>query len=176
MVGEIRDLETADIAIKAAQTGHMVMSTLHTNDAPTTLTRLLNMGVAPFNIASSVLLITAQRLARSCARTARPRPTIRARRMLKAGFKPEDLDGNWKPFRAVGCSACSNGYKGRVGIYQVMPISEEIQTHHPRGGNVDGHRRSRPQREGVRDLRQSGLIKVRAGLTTLEEVISVTNE
>jgi type IV pilus assembly protein PilB len=127
MVGEIRDLETADIAIKAAQTGHLVMSTLHTNDAPTTLTRLLNMGVPPFNIASSVLLITAQRLARKLCENCKKPAEYPRESMLKAGFKPEDLDGNWKPYRAVGCSSCNNGYKGRVGIYQVMPITEAIQ-------------------------------------------------
>ena len=127
MVGEIRDLETADIAIKAAQTGHMVMSTLHTNDAPTTLTRLLNMGVAPFNIASAVLLITAQRLGRKLCENCKTPADYPREAMLKAGFQETDLDGSWKPYRAVGCSACSNGYKGRVGIYQVMPISEEIQ-------------------------------------------------
>src|SRR4029079_9646413 len=125
MVGEIRDLETADIAIKAAQTGHMVMSTLHTNDAPTTLTRLLNMGVAPFNIAASVLLITAQRLARKLCETCKTQADYPREAMLKAGFAASDLDGNWKPFKAIGCSSCTNGYKGRVGIYQVMPITEE---------------------------------------------------
>jgi type IV pilus assembly protein PilB len=175
MVGEIRDLETADIAIKAAQTGHMVMSTLHTNDAPTTLTRLLNMGVAPFNIASSVLLITAQRLARRLCENCKAPADYPREAMLKAGFKGEDLDGNWKPYRAVGCSACSNGYKGRVGIYQVMPITEEIQRIIlNEGTSMDIALQA--QRENVRDLRQSGLIKVRAGATTLEEVISVTNE
>ncbi|HJV59975.1 MAG TPA: type IV-A pilus assembly ATPase PilB [Albitalea sp.] len=175
MVGEIRDLETADIAIKAAQTGHMVMSTLHTNDAPTTLTRLLNMGVAPFNIASSVLLITAQRLARKLCEVCKVKADYPREAMLKAGFNENDLDGSWQPYRAVGCSACSNGYKGRVGIYQVMPISEEIQRIILAEGTAMDIA-SQAQREGVRDLRQSGLIKVRAGVTTLEEVISVTNE
>jgi len=175
MVGEIRDLETADIAIKAAQTGHMVMSTLHTNDAPTTLTRLLNMGVAPFNIASAVLLITAQRLGRKLCENCKTPADYPREAMLKAGFQETDLDGSWKPYRAVGCSACSNGYKGRVGIYQVMPISEEIQRLILAEGTAMDLA-SQAQREGVRDLRQSGLIKVRAGVTTLEEVISVTNE
>jgi type IV pilus assembly protein PilB len=175
MVGEIRDLETADIAIKAAQTGHMVMSTLHTNDAPTTLTRLLNMGVAPFNIASSVLLITAQRLARrlcdACKTTAEyPRDALK-----RAGYTDEDLDGSWKPYKAVGCSACNNGYKGRVGIYQVMPISEEVQRLILANGSALDLA-AQADKEGVRDLRRSGLVKVRAGATTLEEVISVTNE
>jgi len=175
MVGEIRDLETADIAIKAAQTGHMVMSTLHTNDAPTTLTRLLNMGVAPFNIASSVLLITAQRLARKLCENCKTHAEYPREAMLKAGFKDTDFDGSWKPYRAVGCSSCSNGYKGRVGIYQVMPISEEVQRIILAEGSAMDIA-VQAQREGVRDLRQSGLIKVRAGVTTLEEVISVTNE
>lgn len=175
MVGEIRDLETADIAIKAAQTGHMVMSTLHTNDAPTTLTRLLNMGVAPFNIASSVLLITAQRLARKLCETCKTQADYPREAMLKAGFKEKDLDGTWRPYRAVGCTACTNGYKGRVGIYQVMPVTEEIQRIIlNEGTSMDIA--AQAQREDVRDLRQSGLIKVRAGVTTLEEVISVTNE
>ncbi len=175
MVGEIRDLETADIAIKAAQTGHMVMSTLHTNDAPTTLTRLLNMGVAPFNIASSVLLITAQRLARRLCEVCKQPADYPREAMQKAGFKPEDVDGTWKPYRAVGCSACTNGYKGRVGMYQVMPITEEIQRIILSEGTAIDIANS-AQKEGVRDLRQSGLVKVRAGVTTLEEVISVTNE
>ena len=175
MVGEIRDLETADIAIKAAQTGHMVMSTLHTNDAPTTLTRLLNMGVAPFNIASSVLLITAQRLARKLCESCKSLADYPREAMLKAGFAAADLDGSWKPYRAVGCSACNNGYKGRVGIYQVMPITEEIQKIILNEGTAMDIA-VQAQREEVRDLRQSGLIKVRSGVTTLEEVISVTNE
>jgi type IV pilus assembly protein PilB len=175
MVGEIRDLETADIAIKAAQTGHLVMSTLHTNDAPTTLTRLLNMGVAPFNIAASVLLITAQRLARRLCENCKTQADYPREALRRAGFKEEDIDGSWKPYRAVGCSACTNGYKGRVGLYQVMPITEEIQQIIlGEGTSLDIARAA--QRDGVRDLRQSGLIKVRAGVTTLEEVITCTNE
>jgi type IV pilus assembly protein PilB len=175
MVGEIRDLETADIAIKAAQTGHMVMSTLHTNDAPTTLTRMLNMGVAPFNIASSVLLITAQRLARKLCESCKAPSEYPREALIKAGFAETDLTGTWKSYRAVGCSACNNGYKGRVGIYQVMPVTEEIQRIIlAEGTAVDIAEQA--QKEGVRDLRESGLVKVRAGVTTLEEVISVTNE
>jgi type IV pilus assembly protein PilB len=175
MVGEIRDLETADIAIKAAQTGHMVMSTLHTNDAPSTLTRLLNMGVAPFNIASSVLLITAQRLVRRLCENCKkpgdyPRPAL-----LKAGYTEQDLDGTWVPYKAVGCSACNNGYKGRVGVYQAMPVTEQIQRIIlALGSAVDIA--AQAQRDGVRDLRQSGLAKVRLGSTSLEEVIAATNE
>ncbi len=175
MVGEIRDLETADIAIKAAQTGHLVMSTLHTNDAPTTLTRLMNMGVAPFNIASSVLLITAQRLARRLCENCKASADYPVDALKRAGFRDEDLDGTWKPYRAVGCSACNNGYKGRVGLYQVMPITETIQRIIlSEGTALDIAKQA--LLEGVRDLRQSGLVKVRAGVTTLEEVITVTNE
>jgi type IV pilus assembly protein PilB len=175
MVGEIRDLETADIAIKAAQTGHMVMSTLHTNDAPTTLTRLMNMGVAPFNIASSVILITAQRLARRLCEVCKSPADYPRQALLDAGYKEEDLDGSWKPYKAIGCSACNNGYKGRVGIYQVMPISEEIQRIIlSQGTAMDIARQAKL--EGVRDLRESGLVKVKGGHTSLEEVISVTNE
>jgi type IV pilus assembly protein PilB len=175
MVGEIRDLDTADIAIKAAQTGHMVMSTLHTNDAPTTLTRLMNMGVAPFNIASSVILITAQRLARRLCENCKSPADYPREAMLSAGFTEEDLQGNWRPYRAIGCSSCNNGYKGRVGLYQVMPISEEIQRIIlSQGTAMDIAVQAR--KEGVRDLRQSGLVKVKAGVTTLEEVISATNE
>jgi len=175
MVGEIRDLETADIAIKAAQTGHMVMSTLHTNDAPTTLTRMLNMGVAPFNIASSVLLITAQRLARKLCESCKTPADYPREAMLKVGFDASELNGSWKPFRAVGCSACSGGYRGRVGIYQVMPVTEEIQRIIlAQGTAVDIAVQA--QREGVRDLRQSALVKVRAGVTSLEEVIAITND
>jgi type IV pilus assembly protein PilB len=175
MVGEIRDLETADIAIKAAQTGHMVMSTLHTNDAPTTLTRMLNMGVAPFNIASSILLITAQRLARKLCESCKAPAEYPREALIKAGFAEADLNGSWKAYRAVGCSACNNGYRGRVGVYQVMPVTEEIQRIIlAEGTAVDIAKQAR--KEGVRDLRESGLVKVRAGVTTLEEVISVTNE
>ena len=175
MVGEIRDLETADIALKAAQTGHLVMSTLHTNDAPTTLTRLLNMGVAPFNIASSVLLISAQRLARRLCESCKAPVEFPREALKRAGFTDADLDGSWKPYKAVGCSACNNGYKGRVGIYQVMPISEEVQRIIlANGSSLDLAHQA--EKEGVRDLRKSGLVKVRLGATTLEEVISVTNE
>ena len=175
MVGEIRDVETADIALKAAQTGHLVLSTLHTNDAPTTLTRLLNMGVAPFNIAASVLLITAQRLVRKLCENCKKPAEFPHDALLKAGFAADDLDGTWKPYRAVGCSACNHGYKGRVGIYQVMPITEEIQRIIlSEGTSMDIAEQAR--REGVRDLRQSGLVKVRAGVTTLEEIIAATNE
>jgi type IV pilus assembly protein PilB len=175
MVGEIRDLETADIALKAAQTGHLVLSTLHTNDAPTTLTRLRNMGIAPFNIASSVILITAQRLARRLCATCKAPADVVPQALLDAGFDSSDLDGSWICYRPVGCSACNQGYKGRVGIYQVMPISEEIQRIILRDGSaLDIARQA--STEGVRTLRQSGLRKVKQGLTSLEEVLAVTNE
>ena len=175
MVGEIRDLETADIAIKAAQTGHMVLSTLHTNDAPTTLTRLRNMGVAPFNIASSIVLITAQRLARRlCALCKIPMDVPRSS-LLEAGFALADVDGMWRPYRPIGCASCNNGYKGRVGIYQVMPISEEIQRIILRDGSAM-EIAEQSEREGVRSLRASGLHKVKLGLTSIEEVLAVTNE
>ncbi len=175
MVGEIRDLETADIAIKAAQTGHLVLSTLHTNDAPTTLTRLRNMGIAPFNIASSVILITAQRLGRRLCPACRQPHEVPHETLIEAGFKKEELDGRWKPYRPVGCSACNNGYKGRVGIYQVMPISEAIQEIILRDGSALEIAKQ-AEAEGVRTLRQSGLQKVMQGLTSLEEVLAVTNE
>jgi len=175
MVGEIRDLETADISIKAAQTGHMVLSTLHTNDAPTTITRLRNMGVAPFNIASSVVLITAQRLARRLCPKCKLPADIPEQALLDAGFKPQDMDGIWRPYRPLGCSSCNNGYKGRVGIYQVMPISEEIQRIILRDGSSMDIA-AQAEREGVRSLRTSGLHKVKLGLTSIEEVMAVTNE
>jgi type IV pilus assembly protein PilB len=174
MVGEIRDLETADIAIKAAQTGHLVLSTLHTNDAPATLTRMLNMGIPAFNIAASVTLITAQRLARRLCPSCKAPVDVPRSALLEAGFKDEDLDGSWTPYKPVGCSACNNGYKGRLGLYQVMPISEEIQRIILRGGSTL-EISDQARREGVRTLRESGLIKVRSGMTSLEEVISATN-
>jgi len=175
MVGEIRDLETADIAIKAAQTGHMVMSTLHTNDAPKTLTRLLNMGVAPFNIASSVLLITAQRLVRRLCENCKAPAEYPRDALLRAGFKEEELDGSWKQYRAVGCNSCNSGYRGRVGLYQVMPITEAIQRIILAEGTAMDIA-AQAQSEGVRDLRQFGLVKVRSGVTTLGEVLAATNE
>ena len=175
MVGEIRDLETAEISVKAAQTGHLVLSTLHTNDAPTTLERLKNMGVAPFNIASSVILITAQRLARRLCTCKQP-VDIPIEALLQAGFSGDDLDGSWQPYGPVGCERCKgSGYKGRVGIYQVMPITEEIAHIIMTNGNSMDIA-AQAQREGVKDLRQSGLLKVRQGVTSLEEVLASTNE
>ncbi len=175
MVGEIRDLETAEIAIKAAQTGHMVMSTLHTNDAPATLVRLANMGVPAFNIASSIILITAQRLARRLCSCKQPAPVDKDA-LLAAGFSEADLDGSWTLYHAVGCDRCKgSGYKGRTGIYQVMPISEATQHLILHGANsMDIARQA--QQEGVRDLRQSGLLKVKQGITTIDEVLGCTNE
>jgi type IV pilus assembly protein PilB len=176
MVGEIRDLETADIAVKASQTGHLVLSTLHTNDAPATLMRLLNMGVAPFNIASSVILITAQRLGRKlCPQCKRPED-IPPEALLQAGFVEEDLDGSWQAFGPTGCDACKGtGYKGRIGIYEVMAISDEMRQLIMRSANaLDIADQS--QKEGVKNLRQSGLIKVKQGVTSLEEVEAITNE
>ena len=174
MVGEIRDLETAEIAIKAAQTGHMVLSTLHTNDAPSTLTRLMNMGVPTFNIASSVLLITAQRLVRRLCTCKKPLD-MPLETLLNAGFTEDDLDGSWTVQGPNGCDRCKgSGYKGRVGIYQVMPISEEIQRIiMTNGSSLDIADQAR--REGVNDLRRSGLLKVMQGLTSLDEVFGSTN-
>ena len=174
MVGEIRDLETAEISIKAAQTGHLVLSTLHTNDAPATLTRLRNMGIAPFNIASSVILITAQRLARRLCPACKAPTDIPRETLLDAGFKEEDVDGSWTPFRPVGCSMCNNGYKGRVGIYQVMPITEELQRIILRDGSAL-EIAAQAETEGVKSLRGAGLHKVRLGMTSLEEILACTN-
>jgi type IV pilus assembly protein PilB len=174
MVGEIRDLETADISIKAAQTGHLVLSTLHTNDAPTTLTRLMNMGVAPFNIASSVLLITAQRLARRLC-TCKRAGSIPNEALLEAGFKESQIDGSWQPYHPVGCERCNgSGYKGRCGIYQVMPITEAMQQiilSHGTALQIAEQAR----RDGVLSLREAGLLKVKQGVTSLEEVLATTN-
>ena len=175
MVGEIRDLETAEIAVKAAQTGHLVLSTLHTNDAPTTLTRLVNMGIPAFNVASSVILITAQRLARRLCSCKKPED-IPVEALVDAGFADDDLDGTWRPFGPAGCDRCKgSGYKGRVGVYQVMPISDEMRRLIMRGGNAL-EIGDQARLEGIRDLRQSGLLKVRQGITSLEEVMAVTNE
>ena len=176
MVGEIRDLETADIAIKAAQTGHMVFSTLHTNNAPATLSRMLNMGVAPFNIASSVNLIMAQRLVRRLCSCKAPveRPPEPA--LKKAGFSDEDLAREWVFYRPVGCDRCKGkGYKGRAGVYEVMPISEEMQRIIMNNGNeVDINHQA--LKEGLVDLRHAGLLKVMAGITSLDEILASTND
>jgi type IV pilus assembly protein PilB len=174
MVGEIRDLETAEIAIKAAQTGHLVLSTLHTNSAPETLTRLLNMGVPPFNIASSVQIIIAQRLARRlCEKCKRP-VSIPDEALLHVGFAAEELS-SLKIYEAVGCPACSQGYKGRVGIYEVMPISETMGRMVMDGANSLDIA-DQAQKEGIKDLRQSGLQKVRQGITSISELERVTKD
>ena len=177
MIGEIRDLETADMAIKAASTGHMVLSTLHTNDAPSTLTRLLNMGVAPFNIASAVSLITAQRLARRLCKNCKQPIDIPKEAMLSVGFTKADLDGSWQLYGAKegGCELCNDGYKGRVGIYQVMPVTDAISRIIMKNGTSHDIA-DQAKREGVKDLRQSGLLKVKQGLTSIEEVETCTNE
>lgn len=173
MVGEIRDLETADIAIKAAQTGHMVFSTLHTNDAPSTLTRLLNMGVAPFNIASAVNLITAQRLARRLCSCKQP-VDYDTDTLLAAGFAENDL-GGWTAYQPGGCERCSqSGYKGRVGVYQVMPVTEAMEKiilAHGSALEIE----AQAQRDGIRSLREAGLQKVKQGLTSLDEILGCTN-
>jgi type IV pilus assembly protein PilB len=175
MVGEIRDLETAEIAIKAAQTGHLVLSTLHTNDAPQTLTRLVDMGVKPYAIATSVSLIIAQRLARRLCNSCKQPLDIPREALLKEGFQEADVNNGIKIFAPKGCQNCTDGYKGRVGIYQVLPITETIaRIILAAGSAVDISEQA--DKEGVWDLRRAGLEKVRAGLTSLEEVNSVTIE
>jgi type IV pilus assembly protein PilB len=175
MVGEIRDLETAEIAIKAAQTGHLVLSTLHTNSAPETLTRLMNMGVPAFNIASSIHLIVAQRLARRlCEKCKRHNPDIPPEALKQLGFKAEDIP-TLKIYEPVGCPDCSKGYKGRVGIYQVMPISQEMGRMIMNGSNSI-EIADQARKEGTWDLRQSGLHKVKLGITSLAELERVTAE
>lgn len=177
MIGEIRDLGTADIAIKAAQTGHMVFSTLHTNNAPATLSRMLNMGVAPFNIASAVNLIMAQRLARRlCSNCKAPMERPPEKVLREAGFTDEDLAGDWTMYRAVGCEACKGkGYKGRAGLYEVMPMTERMKAVIMKGG-TEVDIANIAYEEGLVDLRRSGLLKVMQGITTLEEVLATTNE
>jgi type IV pilus assembly protein PilB len=174
MVGEIRDLETAEIAIKAAQTGHMVLSTLHTNDAPQTITRLANMGVPPFNIASSVSLIIAQRLARRLCPSCKTADDIPKEALIEEGYSPEEAE-SITLYKAVGCDQCTNGYKGRVGIYQVMPVSEEMGRIIMEGGNAM-QLADQARKEGIPDLRESGLKKAKDGMTSLEEVNRVTKD
>jgi type IV pilus assembly protein PilB len=174
MVGEIRDLETAEIAVKAAQTGHMVLSTLHTNDAPQTIARMMNMGVAPFNITSSVTLVIAQRLARRLHDCKRP-VQLPEHALLAEGFSHEEIVGGLKVYDAVGCADCTEGFKGRTGIYQVMPMSEEIQAIVLEGGNAMKIAEA-AQKAGIRDLRQSALLKVKNGVTSLAEINRVTKD
>jgi type IV pilus assembly protein PilB len=175
MVGEIRDLETAEIAIKAAQTGHLVLSTLHTNDAPQTLTRLVDMGVKPYAIATSVSLIIAQRLARRLCQHCKQPLDVPAEALRKEGFQESDIATGIKVYAAKGCTNCTDGYKGRVGIYQVMEVSEELGRIIMAGGHAQNIA-EQAVKEGVWDLRRSGLEKVRSGMTTLEEINSVTIE
>ncbi|MBS0464011.1 MAG: type IV-A pilus assembly ATPase PilB, partial [Proteobacteria bacterium] len=174
MVGEIRDLETAEIAVKAAQTGHLVLSTLHTNDAPQTISRLMNMGIAPYNITSSVTLVIAQRLARrlhDCKREVQ----LPEHALLAEGFAEADVKRGLHLYEAVGCGDCNEGYKGRLGIYQVMLLTEEIQKIILEGGNAMDIAEA-AQREGIRDLRQSALLKAKNGLTSLAEINRVTKD
>ena len=173
MVGEIRDLETAEIAIKAAQTGHLVLSTLHTNDAQQTLTRLVDMGVKPYAIATSISLIIAQRLARKLCNQCKQPLDIPAEALLKEGFSEEDARGGMKIFGPVGCSNCTDGYKGRTGLYQVMPLTNAIARIILAGGSAV-EIGDEAAREGIWDLRRAGLEKVKSGITSLEEVNSVT--
>ncbi|MEE9331098.1 MAG: type IV-A pilus assembly ATPase PilB [Methylophilaceae bacterium] len=177
MIGEIRDLETADMAIKAASTGHMVLSTLHTNDAPSTLTRLMNMGVAPFNIASAVSLITAQRLARRLCKSCKEPIEAPKEALIKVGFEEDDFKQKFQLYghKEGGCDQCNGGYKGRVGIYQVMPITEAISRIIMENGNAIDIA-DQAKKEGVNDLRRSGILKVMQGLTSVSEVESCTNE
>jgi len=173
MVGEVRDLETAEIALKAAQTGHLVLSTLHTNDAPQSLTRLVDMGVKPYAIATSVTLIIAQRLARRLCPTCKVPLDIPADALLKEGFTQEEVDGGIRIYAPKGCDDCTNGYKGRVGIYQVMPVTETIGRIIMEGGNAI-EIADQARKDGVWDLRTAGLHKVKRGLTSLDEINSVT--
>ncbi|GIX36506.1 MAG: hypothetical protein KatS3mg126_2285 [Lysobacteraceae bacterium] len=174
MVGEIRDLETAEIAIKAAQTGHLVLSTLHTNDAPQTVARLMNMGIAPYNITSAVTLVIAQRLGRRLHDCKKPIQLPEAA-LLAEGFTEEEIREGITLYEQVGCDGCNMGYKGRVGIYQVMPMSEEIQKIVLQGGNALQIGEA-AAREGVRDLRQSALLKARNGIISLAEMNRVTKD
>ncbi|QDI02562.1 type IV-A pilus assembly ATPase PilB [Xanthomonas cerealis pv. cerealis] len=175
MVGEIRDLETAEIAIKAAQTGHMVLSTLHTNDAPQTIARLMNMGIAPYNITSSVTLVIAQRLARRLCNTCKRPTQLPHNALLAEGFSEAEVAAGIQLYEAVGCDECTEGYKGRTGIYQVMPMNDEIAAIVLQGGNAMDIAQA-AQKIGVKDLRQSALLKARAGITSLAEINRVTKD
>jgi type IV pilus assembly protein PilB len=175
MVGEIRDLETAEIAVKAAQTGHLVLSTLHTNDAPQTLTRLANMGIPPFNIASSVLLIMAQRLARKLCEHCKEPDDLPREALREEGFTEKDIDTGFITYKPVGCALCTNGYKGRVGIFQVMPVSEIMGKIIMEGG-TSLQLEEQATKEGVYNLRRSGLRKVMQGITSLQELNRVTKD
>ena len=175
MVGEIRDLETAEIAIKAAQTGHLVLSTLHTNDAPKTLTRLIDMGVKPYAIATSVSLIIAQRLARKLCNNCKTPIDMPPEALLKEGYTEDEIDQGIKIYKPIGCGSCTDGYKGRTGLYQVMPVSEEIQRIILQEGNAVDIA-AQTAAEGIWDLRRSGLEKAKSGITSLDEVNQCTVE
>ena len=175
MVGEIRDLETAEIAVKAAQTGHMVLSTLHTNDAPQTISRLMNMGIAPFNIISSVSLVIAQRLARRLCSNCKREQHLPEHALLAEGYTTDEVRAGFTLYEAVGCNDCTGGYKGRTGIYEVMPMTEQIQTIILQGGNAMQIAEA-ARASGVNSLRQSALLKVRNGITSLAEINRVTKE
>jgi type IV pilus assembly protein PilB len=173
MVGEIRDYETAEIAVKAALTGHLVLSTLHTNDAPSTINRLLNMGIEPFMVASSVVLILAQRLARRICSQCKEEVKVSEETLVTAGFSPSEA-GTVKCFHGKGCQTCgSTGYKGRVALYEVMPVGEGIRELILQGGSADEIKRKAVEL-GMKTLRMSGLQKVREGMTTVEEVVGTT--
>jgi type IV pilus assembly protein PilB len=175
MVGEIRDLETAEIAIKAAQTGHLVLSTLHTNDAPQTLTRLANMGIPSYNIASSVNVILAQRLARRLCEHCKQPNDLPREALLEEGFTETEIKAGLKVYKPVGCDRCTMGYKGRVGIFEVMQVSEAMGRIIMEGGNAI-QLKDQALKEGLCDLRHSGLRKVKEGLTSLEEINRVTKD
>jgi type IV pilus assembly protein PilB len=175
MVGEIRDLETAEIAVKAAQTGHLVLSTLHTNDAPQTVSRLMNMGIAPYNITSSVTLVIAQRLARRLCNNCKRPIQLPENALLAEGYTPEEIAAGFTIYEPVGCDECNDGYKGRVGIYEVMPMAEGIQKIILEGGNALQIAEA-AQAAGVRNLRQSALWKVKQGVTSLAEINRVTKD
>jgi type IV pilus assembly protein PilB len=174
MVGEIRDLETAEIAIKAAQTGHMVLSTLHTNDAPQSISRLMNMGVAPYNIISSVSLVIAQRLARRLHDCKKP-ITLPANALLAEGFSQAEIDKGLVIYDAAGCSGCNEGYKGRTGIYQVMPMTDEIADIVLNSGSAIQIANA-AKAAGIRDLHDSAMLKVKNGITSLAEINRVTKD
>jgi type IV pilus assembly protein PilB len=175
MVGEIRDLETAEIAVKAAQTGHLVLSTLHTNDAPQTLTRLANMGIPPFNIASSVNLILAQRLARRLCEHCKTVDDVPRDALIEEGFTEEEIREGIQVYKPVGCDKCTKGYKGRVGLFEVMPVSDAMGKLIMENGNAI-QIRDLAKSEGLQDLRASGLAKVKQGITSLEEINRVTKD
>jgi type IV pilus assembly protein PilB len=175
MVGEIRDLETAEIAIKAAQTGHMVLSTLHTNDAPQTISRLMNMGIAPFNITSSVSLVIAQRLARRLCNHCKREAQLPEHALLAEGYTADEVHAGITLYEAIGCNECTGGYKGRTGIYEVMPMTEQIQSIVLQGGNAMQIAEA-AQASAVKNLRQSALLKAKNGITSLAEINRVTKD